>query len=94
MITIHEFMLGGVKWTIKIDDKRLQDLGLLGLCEISKSLISLFEKDVNESIVDQTLYHELVHAILETMGETELSANDKFVQNFGMLLHQFIVTKR
>ena len=91
---IKEFTIGGIKWAVKSDEARLDDLKLLGLCEFPKSLISIYEKGIDENLTQQTLYHEVVHAILESMGETELSANDKFVQNFSLLLHQFETTKK
>jgi hypothetical protein len=91
---IKEFTLGGIKWTIKEDESRLDDLKLLGLCEFPKSLISIYVKGIDENLVEQTLYHEVVHAILESIGENELSSNDKFVQNFALLLHQFEITKK
>jgi hypothetical protein len=91
---IKEFVLGGIKWTIKNDELRLDDLKLLGLCEFPKSLISIYNKEIDGNLVEQTIYHEVVHAILESIGENELSANDKFVQNFALLLHQFEKTKK
>jgi hypothetical protein len=90
---IKEFTLGAIKWEIKTDDNRLDDLNMLGLCEFIKSTISIYEKGMDTNLIEQTIYHELVHAILDTMGERELSANDKFVQNFALLLHQFEKTK-
>ena len=90
---INEFMLGGVKWKVKFDNSRLDDLNLLGLSEFPKSLISLYG-GIDNDLIQQTLYHEVVHAILDSMGETALSANDKFVQNFALLLHQFETTKK
>lgn len=41
----------------------------------------------DDKIVD-TFYHEKVHMILDTMGEHELSSNEKFVDIFGKLLRQ------
>ena len=35
-----------------------------------------------------TFYHEKVHIILDTMGERELSQNEKFVDTFAKLLRQ------
>lgn len=91
---IKEFTLGGIKWTIKADEAKLDELNLLGLCEFPKSLISIYANGIDKSLIDQTVYHEVVHAILESMGENELSSNDKFVQNFALLLHQFEITKK
>ena len=33
-----------------------------------------------------TFYHELTHTILDTMGETDLSQNEKFVNTFAGFL--------
>lgn len=49
-------------------------------------------KDLSEQQQEHTFYHELVHAILDTMGEEELSDNEKFVDIFSGLLHQSIKT--
>ena len=37
-----------------------------------------------------TFYHELTHAILDTMGEYELSANERFVCSFSSFLSEAI----
>lgn len=44
-----------------------------------------FNKDdeQTESSKLNTFYHELVHAILDTMGEHDLSKNEKFVSCFA-----------
>lgn len=42
----------------------------------------------------QTFCHELVHYILHQMGEERLYHNERFVDGFGHLLHQFFKTKR
>ena len=91
---ISRFSLGGVKWKVVVDNKRLDDMGLLGLCEHSKSLITLYDGLRNPELTDQTLYHEVVHAILDSIGEYELSQNEKFVQQFAVLLHQFETSKK
>lgn len=91
---IRKFKLGGIQWIVKKDNKRLDDLRLLGLCEFNSSLISIYTKNIDKNLISQTIYHEVVHAILESMGESDLSANDKFVQKFALLLHQFETTKK
>ena len=42
-------------------------------------------------MTQQTFCHELVHAILFTMGKT--THEEEFVDAFGSLLHQFERTK-
>ena len=42
--------------------------------------------DIPERAKVNTFYHELTHSILDTMGETDLSANEKFVNCFAGFL--------
>lgn len=95
---IKEFQLGGVKWTVDIDEDRLQDMEAYGISDYGKSLILLREEDKGKrrptSSIEQVLYHEVVHAILYSLGESQLAENEKFVQQFSLLLHQFEITKR
>jgi hypothetical protein len=41
-----------------------------------------------------TFWHELIHVILQDMGERRLNANEKFVSAFADRLHQAIKTAR
>lgn len=41
-----------------------------------------------------TYFHELVHAILSTMGNTELNKDEAFVDTFGNLLWQAFKTAK
>lgn len=47
-------------------------------------------KLTNEQI-SSTLIHEICHAILDLMGESKLSENEKFISSLSNLIHQFIV---
>lgn len=47
-------------------------------------------KPVTPDVMNQTMYHELVHVILHTMNEDELNSNESFVDQFGHLLYQYL----
>jgi len=49
---------------------------------------------LKKTMVEQTFYHELIHYILNYMGENELGKNEKFVDIFASLLHQYEKTKK
>lgn len=92
-----KFTLGAVEWIVKIDNKRLNDNKSYGISDFHTSEISLQDKvetyQRKELAIEQTLYHEVVHSILDTMGKHELSNDENFVQGFSLLLHQFEKTK-
>jgi len=50
-------------------------------------------KEVPEISQEQTLYHEVVHCILDEIGRSGLNSDEEFVQSFSNLMHQFVKTK-
>ena len=86
--------------TIKVveDDKRLDDLKAYGYYEHSRTRITLATKDGVNDLSDcrklDAFFHERTHAILEAMGERDLSDNEKFVDTFSKLLRQSIETQK
>lgn len=61
-----------------------------GKCDPEKQIISI-RMDMNKQTTEQTFYHELVHAIMFTMGK--LNHDEEFTDAFGALLHQYQRTK-
>jgi hypothetical protein len=87
-----EFKLFATTYNIKWDNLRMNDKQMYGLCDYSRSEITLSTSDgvealSNDKIID-TFYHERTHAILDMMNERELSQNEKFVDVFSKLLRQ------
>lgn len=56
------------------------------------SLDGRWEKIPKDSM-ESTFCHELVHQILCKMSEWDLNKNEKFVDTFGLLLHQYMTTQ-
>lgn len=50
-----------------------------GVIEIARTFNSDGDISVSESSKQNTFVHEVLHAILDTMGENELNNNEKFV---------------
>lgn len=83
-----KIVIGGqeidVKEEVKIENN------LLGQCSVAEGWIKIAntydDRIQTESCKRNTYYHELTHAILDTMGETKLSQNEKFVNCFASFL--------
>jgi hypothetical protein len=88
------YQLAGTDWKVVWDNTKLNNQGDYGTCSHSESMITLSTtiglKNLSEGKMEQTFYHELVHSILDSIHERELSDNEKFVDNFANMLHQFI----
>lgn len=83
--------VGGVLIEVK-QVERCEDNNL-GECCTAKGEIEIADKwDGNklqcQDSKRQTFYHEVVHCILDTMGENELSKNEKFVCTFSSFLNE------
>ena len=80
------FSLAGCDWTVKI----VEDISEYGTCDYATQTIRL-RAGMNKSLTEQTFAHELVHAIMFSMGHT--NHDEIFVDAFGALLHQYEKTK-
>lgn len=79
--TLH---IGGQQIDVKEVDRCNNNV--LGRCNLAGGIIEIariFNSDgeisVSDSSKQNTFVHEVLHAILDTMGETELNNNEKFV---------------
>lgn len=87
-----KFNVGGQEINVRIKDTIPDDI--LGKCTLWNGDISIANiyKGIEQSPSSKlnTFYHELTHAILDTMGEYELSANERFITTFASFLTEAI----
>ncbi len=86
----RQFQLAGIKWTVRENNHLIN----MGECHSQRGIIYLKpDPNYNEVVREQTFCHELVHAILFTMGDAG-PHDEKFVDGFAALLHQYMNTAR
>jgi hypothetical protein len=85
------FQLGGVQWSVELVDKISGDD--LGECDSTGYKIQLLRSLDHQAMV-HTFYHELLHAILDTLGRSKLSKDEELVDAASNLLVQFLKTRR
>ena len=80
--------VGGQTISVNIKDRLESDK--LGECCVAEARIDIANtfNGREQAYPSQlnTFYHELTHCILDTMGENELSGNEKFVSCFSSFL--------
>ena len=88
MIIPDKIRIGGQDVNI-IKEDRLDDNKLGTIC-VAEGVLRIADSFNNlkqcESSKFATFIHEIVHGILDIMGEFELSGNEKFVSTFSSLL--------
>ena len=84
--------IGGQIIDVKLIDHL--DNGCLGQISLGESEIIIAQnfngRKQHQESINSTFIHEIIHGILDTMGETELSNNEKFVNTFSGYLYQLI----
>lgn len=84
------FSLGGLEWTVRY--KNLKSQGVQGLCHFSDCRVEIhigLRKDMKE----QVFLHELMHAVLYTVGSPEYR-NEQLVDTTAHALLQVAKTSR
>lgn len=54
------------------------------------NLVIKLKSSLSSTQKENTLIHEIVHSILESLGDHELSDDEKFVYRFSSVLHQVL----
>ena len=88
MIIPDKIRIGGQDVNI-IKEDRLDDNKLGEICVaagVLKIACNFSNRQQCKSSKIATFIHEIVHGVLDTMGEFELSGNEKFVSTFSSLL--------
>ena len=88
MIIPNKIRIGGQDISL-INKERLDD-DILGKICLAEGVLHIADNFSNrkqsESSKINTFIHEVVHGVLDTMGEFELSKNEKFVCTFSSFL--------
>lgn len=84
-----KFKVGGQEMEVRLVERCDDDT--IGSCSPASGFIEIAErhsKDAYQSATSKknTFYHELVHSILRTMGESDLNDNEKLVCCFAGFL--------
>lgn len=88
MVIPSKIRIGGQDIDVELAERLPEDrLGTVCLAE-GKLLVArnFSDKKQSDTSMQNTFIHEVVHAILDTMGENELSRNEKFVSTFSSFL--------
>lgn len=85
------FNIAGMRYSINHQDEQKGNTKY-GMINNPKCEVILYGK-MDDTVVShnqrvQTFWHEVVHGILDSMGETELSQNEKFVCTFSSFLNE------
>lgn len=88
MIIPNKTRIGGQDISVVIKERL--DYNKLGTICVAEGVLNIADNFSNIKQCDSskfaTFIHEVVHGVLDAMGESELSSNEKFVSTFSSLL--------
>ena len=88
-----KYTIGGQDIKVEFVESDGEDYGnftmIKGVLRICKNVKNMPQ---SETVQLNTFFHELVHSVLVTMGESELGNNEKFVNCFAGFLTEAIRT--
>ena len=98
-LTLPKKIKVGDKWYSVDVAETMRDRLMAGEVHYAKRTITLARKSYHGvplrlSALHETFWHELVHAILESMDETALNNNEAFVEEFSSRLAKAIQSAR
>jgi len=87
-----KFMIGGKTFQVKLNNELDYEKGNEGSIDYRKCEVELQSSKgiMTEDAMKHTFWHEVVHGILDSMGEHIQSNDEKYVDTFALLLHQVI----
>lgn len=88
------FQLLGREYKVKQENRVTVDgESVCGYCMSTDGIIKI-RKNLKKDLKEHTFLHEITHAILDSLGHTELSANEGFVDSFSGALYQVLKTAK
>ena len=93
----EKFKLKRKAVTVIVDDGYCFIENCMGEADFTQRLITLASvcngKKISKAERERTFFHELVHMILDSMGRDRLKYDEKFVDDFALLLHEYEKSK-
>jgi len=93
----EKFKLKGELIHVVIDNEYCNEDEIYGEADFTLALITLCNrykgKALKKSLKEKTFFHELVHMILDAMGQDELNKDEDFVDAFADLWYEFEKSK-
>ena len=84
----EKVMICGIPFSVvECDDKFNSETTHFGAVKYDKAEIKI-NKDLHEAVKEETLCHEILHAMLIMIGRDDLSGDEVFVQSLGIAINQ------
>lgn len=87
---MNSVKIGGITYTIKREEIECHNGIQFGEVNYGTTQITINNVKVNEQKQEQTLMHEMVHAMMHEAGLDELSNDEVIVNQLGILLYQVL----
>lgn len=87
---MNKINIAGIEYRVKLCTVIEHGTNAVGMIDFLGEVISI-RKDLSQARVRQTLMHEVVHGILDSIGYHELNEDERFITVFANTLTQVLL---
>ena len=87
---LDKIKVGGIAYDVEFKELDSTDGVQLGWCDYAKSKIEINNHNVSEQKQEQTIIHEMTHAIIHEAGLDLGDDEEDVVNKVGLVLHQVL----
>ena len=87
---LDKIKVGGMVYDVEFKELDCTDGVQLGWCDYAKSKIEINNHNVSEQKQEQTIIHEMTHAIIHEAGLDLGDDEEDVVNKVGLVLHQVL----
>ena len=87
---LDKIKVGGMVYDVEFKELDSTDGVQLGWCDYAKSKIEINNHNVSEQKQEQTIIHEMTHAIIHEAGLDLGDDEEDVVNRVGLVLHQVL----
>ena len=86
---LDKIKIGGIVYDVELKELEVEQGVQLGWCKRTQTLIEVNNHNISKQLQQQTLIHEMTHAILFEAG-LELENEEDVVNRIALVLHQVL----
>ena len=87
---LDKIKIGGIVYEVEFKELEAESGVQLGWCNYAKSKLEINNHNINLQKQEQTLIHEMTHAIMHEAGVGFGDDEERVVNHVGLILHQVL----
>lgn len=87
---IDKIKVGGIVYDVEFKELEAENGIQLGWCDYAKSKLEINNHNISVQKMEQTIVHEMTHAVIHEAGLDFGDDEERVVNHIGLVLHQVL----